>query len=244
MKKLSLILSFFLIPWFCSAQEATFVDVIYLYDGSRLKGEIVDKDASENVTIRILDGSTLIIPKQIIQSTQRFSTNKIFLPGWQTIRSKGVYTLLQIGINFARSDRDWAAATVGANIFHLSLGKQFNPHLAVGAGIGLDKIEYEFIPLYLECRGDMLKKRFSPHYALRVGYGFEADLFDLEEGNDVKGGLMIHPALALRIATRQQKNILLEMGYQFQYARRTSDFRNGVDRLLYRRLSLRLGWLF
>ena len=133
----------------------------------------------------------------------------------------------------------------GASLFHLNVGYQFNQYLSVGGGVGMDIYDKEYFPVYADFRGYILNKKVSPYYAFQAGYGLSTDIFNLNSSNiSHSGGMMIHPSIGLRFASFRSTKFIMEAGYKFQWDQRTNERRGWVDKIIYKRLSLKIGVLF
>ncbi|WP_187262664.1 hypothetical protein [Pontibacter beigongshangensis] len=118
---------------------------------------------------------------------------------------------------------------------------------AIGATTGLDFYENLLVtPLTLGIRGDILNTRVSPFYSLDAGYG-ATFLSSKRAGERPDGGWLLNPALGLRVRTGNQTAYLFSLGYKQQRVDTESMTGWGVqvnERITYKRLSLRMGFMF
>lgn len=244
MKRLSIILFLFII-YTSNAQENKRISVVYLHDGSMIKGQVVEDHTQSVVTITLIDGTQLIIPLKTVKSVIQVKENIEFLKNGKYVQTRGLYKSITVGTLTAWEDDEKEYILWGFSFPNLAVGYQFNQYLAVGGGVGMDIYDFEFIPVFADFRGYIFNSRVSPYYALQAGYGISADLSNsLSSNESSKGGAMIHPSIGLRFASFRQTKFIMEAGYKFQYETRTNDWNESVDNIVYRRLSLKFGVLF
>ncbi|TXK48913.1 hypothetical protein FVR03_07485 [Pontibacter qinzhouensis] len=118
---------------------------------------------------------------------------------------------------------------------------------AIGGTVGFDFYDNILItPIALGLRGELLKTSVSPFYSLDAGYG-ASFLSGRRSGERPDGGWMLNPALGLRVQTGNNTAYLFSMGYKQQRVDTESMTGWGVrvnERITYKRLSLRLGFMF
>lgn len=94
--------------------------------------------------------------------------------------------------------------------FATTHGYQFNPHIFVGAGIGVDynydKEKY-YVPVYGNFRWNIITRRATPFIELRSGYGFG----DIE-------GVYESAAIGCDVAITERFGIYAALGYTYQNA--------------------------
>jgi hypothetical protein len=143
-----------------------------------------------------------------------------------------------------------AGIEAGLSLTH-SIGYRFNQFLGVGAGVGIENFELGWgkrvIPVFLEGRGYLSKKKISPYYAIRAGWGFalKYDDFNITEA---KGGYMLNPEIGYRFGANPHLNFTLGMGVRFQRVSYTTEWewnRNiQIDKITYQRIEIKAGILF
>lgn len=218
--------------------------LVYLYDGSFLKGELLAED-EEAIQLRIINGETLTLPMTLIQKMSRNKKSQSFLPKGITIQESGPYHIINGGALFGKETGFSDNYTTGVS-FGYTYGHQFNKYISVGGGISLDTYDDSFLPVYLDFRGYLMNKPTSIFYSVHAGYAVAFDQFKKDkEGTYFKGGPIVHPAIGLRFAGKQNYSFLMDIGYRFQYVKRESSWNENItDKITFKRLSLRMGFLF
>ena len=245
MKQFNIFLFFFFICASAIAQEKHQLSIVYLQDGSMIKGQVFQDYAQSLVTIKILDGTELVIPRRTVKSIIKLKDDIALLKSGKYIQTTGLYKLLTMGTLTAWEGNEKQDIVWGASLLNVNIGYQFNQYLAVGGGFGMEFYDKEYFPVYVDFRGYILNKGVSPYYAFQAGYGISTDIFN-EFSNNItfKGGAMLSPSIGIRFASFQKAKFILEAGYKFQYDTRINSRSNLTDKLVFKRLALKFGVLF
>lgn len=251
MKKI-LLLSFFMSLLFqVRAQEQIHYDVIYLKNGSEFRGELLEYEA-DYVKLRALGGRELTFQhKQIKKIVQEPIKGKWKERKPYEFKEQGVYKAIFGSITagtFAWNDE--FASGLG---FKGVVGYQWNRWFGAGLGLGIENYYLNHgetvYPLFAEVRGYLSKENVAPYYSVSGGYSFT--IKNEEAGiSEASGGYLIHPAFGLRLGGSSKTNFTVDAGIQFQKARFVRSFNvwrgpeTQENRMLYQRLTIRLGMLF
>lgn len=245
-----------------TSQEVKIVSKVFLFDGSILIGTILEANQNDNMYFELSEGTLLNIPvrsiKKIIQNNDK-GRSKINNP--YEFREKGFYNVNYLSSN-AGIESD------GSHVLGFGLssvvGKMFCKYFGVGLGVGFDK--YDFINLnnsdrfshnpnsaapftsiyqvFLETRGYLFSEHTSYYYSMNVGYGLpnRNKDFNVLASN---GGLLLHPAIGIRLGGKKHFNVCIDLGLKFQQTSFTAPtfFIEGIDHynINYKRFILRVG---
>ena len=246
-----------LAPAFLRGQESAvdrnrYEDVLYLKDGSVLKGRLHHYVKGEIIVFELSTGDVLEYTqseiKRFVQGGVAANPGEVKGPKPYEFKEEGVYFSFALGLGIGRNSRNENAVapdlTAGA-------GYHFSRWLGLGGGFGVDVYAPErseiIYPIFGEIRGYLLQARQSPYYAFRSGYGIAVK----DEDNRVleaKGGWYVNPSLGLRWGASAGVNFVTEVGLQFQRAEYTRAFGAPGEREIqsrqYKRLIFRLGIVF
>lgn len=249
------------------AQTSGFKDIIYLKNGSIIKGEITEDIPGETMKIRTAGGNTFVYKYADIEKTAKeriqsaapttesasytnepasYSSEPAWLdndkrPNSQTSR-RGYHAMIDFGPQYTSID--------GSNGFGGELttthGFQIFNCLFAGLGTGVsyyyvsdfDDSSVVFIPLYTSVRYIPINGGFSPFVELRGGF----DVYSNADGN----GAYFAANVGLRLGSGK-KAFNLMAGYTYRtldveeyYSRRYSTISNcGMNGVV-----LKLGWEF
>ncbi len=251
--------------------QTTLEDVVYLKNGSILRGQVLEYDPSANIKIKIKGGSVLVyastevlkmekeevtespdvkvVPLEAVESTETVEAIEVWE---QHIPEKGFYGTIAIGNIFP---------TIESNVplpgFKLDAATGYRVHHAFGIGVGagvLLDFTQSFLYGYGTIRGDILNKTFSPYYEINVGYGVplsENSLFLQQQGvqqiDVMRGGLYFRPSIGMRFGSRNQIHTFVDIGIHMQqayYEGRTWNNFSYTEEYTYFRPSVRVGMLF
>jgi hypothetical protein len=202
-------------------------DVVYLKNGSVIRGTIQEQKIGESLKIQLLGGSIFVFQQSEIDSIKKEPKFVLVTPKAPiVIKQKGFRNITETGVIFGvgKSNDNYSYYSYNRSDFGVQLhtinGYQFNRFLFAGAGIGIEKfVSYgqSFAPLYLRLSSDLLKKRVTPYIFTDIGYTF----FWLKENNtdsynyyNDKGGLFLQAGAGVRIFTRSKTSVQLGVAYK------------------------------
>lgn len=236
--------------------EPLVVDIVWLKDGSKLRGTILKWELERGMDFKLLTGAEIVIPKNEIQrvmqditlreGSEKETNTYVRPPRVYAFKEKGWYQNTSVFLNISFSG--------GAGIHH-AMGYRFSRLLGVGIGSGIETHDFDairnIIPVYAEARGFLLPKKITPYYALKIGYGIalKERFFEGPSGSaNAKGGFHFSPEFGVRFGAGDV-SYYLGLEYKIQNASYTyPDFFGGgaiiTDKISYRRLELRTGLLF
>lgn len=170
-----------------SAQSiGDYIDVLYLKNGSVVKGVIVEQIPGQSVKIKTQDGSEFVYEIQDVSKFTReesptsmnsnrngmgcFGGNKWFNADYKA-KEKGFYTEVGMGANSS------------AYAFRITQGYKFGRLGYLGLAIGLENVALntgERLPemsLNIVYAGDVFNRKVTPFYQIEAGYGFSMDRY-------------------------------------------------------------------
>ena len=166
-KKSLFLVLFFLTSFLCGfAQEMR--DVVYLKDGSVVKGIIVEQVPNKSIKLQTADGSLFVYQIDAVEKMTkelREASPRRFAGNGLTAGYKGY---VDFGCTIGAGDFGRDRLSVG-----VVNGVQFNPYLYVGIGAALNYYaggEEIGIPIFANVRSHFIKGNISPFLDLRVGY--------------------------------------------------------------------------
>ena len=219
MKKKGLFLIlFFLTSFLCGfAQEMR--DVVYLKDGSVIKGIIVEQIPNKSIKLQTADGSLFVYQIDAVEKM----TKELREASPRSFAGKGLTAGYKGYVDFG--------CTIGAGDFgrdRLSVGVvngvQFNPYLYVGIGAALNYYaggEEIGIPIFANVRSHFTKGNISPFLDLRVGYSPLGDAT----------GFYLSPSLGCRLGLSERVGLNVSVGYEAQEADVIVGYDNGLSQV-------------
>ena len=169
MKKLLLLCA--LLGYSVLSMAQSYREVVYLKNGSVIKGIIIEQVPRESLKIKTADGSLFVYQMDEVAKITKEEVVSSENEKAKPIRSinRGYKGFVDIGSGFSVNDGQNSVFS-----FHTSHGYQFNPYFYLGGGLGLDFYAYPdiielWLPIFLDFRVDFLDKRFTPYFDLKLG---------------------------------------------------------------------------
>jgi len=218
MKKYLALLLFALITT-VSFGQSNYKDVVYLKNGSIIRGTIIEQVPNESIKIETADRSVFVyqmdeiekLKKKAIQGKSGGShSNSGLQSGYKGIVELG--NEINIG--------DYGIDRLKLNIIY---GYQINPYFYLGFGTGFRFYHDDdafLLPVFLDFRANFINNKISPYFSLDAGYSFngkrEFDGF----------GLLLNPTLGVSFKVSDKSAMNVGLGYEKQYEMRKIDVAN------------------
>lgn len=259
--------------WFCSfvilllttvslwAQQ-TQEDVVYLENGSIIRGKVLEYNPKGEIKIEITGGSILVydasqvvkMEKQdVVQKTTSSTSETKEKPKAHRPPSKGIYHSIMAGTLMGLGE--WGDPVPGVSLGY-TVGYNFHHLIGVGGGLGIMLLgEHPIIPIYANIRSYFLKTSASPFVDMNIGYGIALNSVagplgggsSLGQVQTSLGGLYLRPSIGFRFPSRKRTHVTMDFGYVIQFAQYTYlDWNNNdvAEKRIFYRPSLRVGITF
>ena len=193
-----------------SSAQGSYTEVVYLKNGSIIRGLIVEQIPNVSLKIKTADGSIFAYPmadvEKITKETTpaRTSTKSYYSERKQARNTmKGYKGFADIGYLFDVSDNN-------ANKFEISTshGYQFNNYFFVGGGVAMDyynDAEVFAVPVFANFRANFINNKVTPFGDVKLGYS----------AGDVEG-VYLSMAVGVRLALTQKTAINFRLEYAAQ----------------------------
>jgi long-subunit fatty acid transport protein len=199
---------FFSIIGQLSAQKLPFTEVIYLKNGSVIRGVIIEIVPNTSYKIKTADNSVFVFEeKEIIKIAREFSENSSNSKSNKTSLNK-INTTMEAGYG-AKSGQ------YGLNVINVNalINYQLKEHISVSGGIGMrrfEEAEITMIPVFVDGKISMPNKDISPYLGLAVGYS-------LNVSNGIENsGVLVNPQLGIQFKLNNGIRLNLGTAYQTQ----------------------------
>ncbi len=231
-------------------------DVIYLKNGSVVRGTIVLQDPNKMVKLRTTDNNLWVFTNDQIDSIAHPANAKAPF-------TTGYFNLTEIGVlagNFSNATRA-PFTLMNINSWYFPCG------LATGIGVGVEFSNESYLPVVADLRYYFRDKRPLPFFSLQAGYSFplggsySQTMYAIDDRRmspviypgiapnytndpiDAHGGFLINPAIGLQTQLNDNLGLTFSVGYRYMRHsyNRTGDYKIDID---YNRLSLKIGLLF
>jgi hypothetical protein len=220
------------LPFVAAAQKkgAATEDVMYLKNGSVLRGKVVESSRDTVVRIQILGGSIFahsLAEIDTLAREQAIKENEYFQYASSIRRQKidlsalkGTWfhhTNMKISVGYNQNQ------PVGVIALQHSSGYFVKPWLGIGAGASIERnAGHTLMPIFASFRGILSNTPNSFYYSCDVGYNVAFMGQDNNWGwrtmtmTKAQGGIYIHPAVGIRFFSPSRLHFTLDVGYVFQ----------------------------
>lgn len=189
--------------------QSNYQDVVYLKNGSIIRGIIIEQVPNKSIKIETADKSVFVfqmdeiekLTKEQIQGKRSGSLNNSGL-------QSGYKGIVELGYQIGTGD--YGMDRLKLNIIN---GCQINPYFSLGVGTGL---RYYFdadaavIPVFADFRANFIDNKISPYLSLGVGYSFDAT-------NDFEPvGFLLNPTVGISFKVSDKSAMNVGLGYEMQ----------------------------
>ena len=241
LKKISFSVFLLMISCIFLFSQNQYQDVIYLKNGSLIKGEILEISSERKVKIQTTDHKTWTFHLDEIEKIKRekggpaFYASEYLYAGFINYSTMGIL----VGDENSRHRAPFSITLVNSHIF--------SSNLSLGAGFGLEFLDRTSIPIFADFRYFMNNKKLSPFFLLQGGYSFpiedEHDEY-YQERNNV-GGYLINPGIGFLLNFHTGGALICTIGYRNQLLK--YEYNDQYDTELkqyYNRFNIRFGLVF
>jgi len=191
--------------------QGNYPDVVYLKNGSIIRGIIIEQIPNQSIKIQTADGSIFVyrideIEKLAIEQPQVRTRRS--LPERGSGLQSGYKGIVEMGYQSGTGN-------YGMDRFQFNFinGGQIGPYFSLGFGTGLRYYfdsEAALIPFFADFRVNFIDFRVSPYFSLDVGYSFDAT-------NNFEGvGFLLNPTVGASFKISRRSAINVGLGYEMQ----------------------------
>ena len=192
--------------------------IVYLKDGSVVKGIIIEQITNESLKIQTIDGSVYSFLIDDIEKVAKgnLQPDNLDITRWTPSDISGYRGFADIGYTAGIGD---VTHRIDRAEFVTSHGYQFNPHLFLGAGAGIHyyfdnpghRTETLMVPCFADFRWTMLNRRASPLLGVKAGYS-------LGTNDNFDGGSYLALFLGAKFMISNKSEINFSASYSIQWA--------------------------
>lgn len=208
MRKLLLLLTLLLsISTYVAAQNYT--EVVYLKNGSVIKGVIIEQVPNVSLKIKTSDGSLIICQMNDVEKItkeERYTRDyRKDVNNRKAARNtlKGYKGFVDVG--YIADLSDYNADKVEVSTSH---GYQFNNYFYVGGGVAVDfytDADLIAAPIFVDFRANFINKKITPFADIKTGYSV----------GDVEG-VYVATGIGVRFSLKGKKALNLKLEYNYQ----------------------------
>jgi len=200
--KLSLLVLFTLFQAYSFAQSKE--DVVYLKNGSILKGKVTENITGVQTTIEIVGHNIIVVPdsliKMILMDQKIPAANR---------ENKASPVEMSAGVSFYGGSQNSGG-------FTFITSYRFPFRLAVGAGMGIEWFDHQQVPFMADVRYYFLKGSWSPYVYAQGGYAVPLSQKGDDEWTEYHGGALAGTGAGMRFNFAKRNALFFSIGYRYQ----------------------------
>lgn len=210
MKKYLALLLFTLITS-VSFGQSNYQDVVYLKNGSIIRGIIIEQVPNKSIKIETADRNVFVYQMDEIEKLTKEpfqGRGNRNLKGSGSGLEEGYKGIIELGYEIGTGN--FGMDRLKLNVIN---GYQINPYFSLGFGTGLRyyfDAEAALIPIFADFRTNFMDNNVSPYFSLGVGYSFDAT-------NSFEGvGFLLNPTVGVSFMVSEKSAMNVGIGYEMQ----------------------------
>jgi len=192
--------------------QTDYQDVVYLKNGSIIRGMIIEQVPNQSLKIETADRNVFVFQmdeiEKITKEPKVIDRSKTSEEGAGSFYDKGYQGVIDAGYAFGVGD--FGLDFIKLNIIH---GYRANDNFALGIGTGIryySDLESIFVPVFADFRANFNTSNVSPYLVVNLGYSFNAS-------NDFEGvGLLFSPSIGIMFNTSAKTAVNFSVSYEMQ----------------------------
>ncbi len=209
MKKLLFVSLFALFSMISFAQNG-FIDVVYLKNGTIVKGMIIEQIPKKSLKIKTADERVFSYE---INEVEKFTKEPLVEEAGSVSNGAGLkkgYTFIG-EFGYQKGPKEGEMKRLQFDVIN---AYQINPYFSAGVGLGLRYYLYDqemrLCPVFVDLRGYFSDRAITPYLGMSVGYTFWVNR-DFEQV-----GWMLHPSLGFSFKVCDGARLNVSLGYENQ----------------------------
>ena len=226
------------------SQSNIIQDVVYLKNGSIIRGKIIEFIPQQHVKIETIGKNVFVYKMEEVEkiTEEEYVPDLTYAPYFQnstggmrgrrfnTRREKrrarpfifkdpGLTNITTFGLTFSGG---WSIPPILTSVENVT-GYTFSPILTAGIGVGINNYDtrYPVVPIFAHIRGDFRKeKKATPFYYVSAGKGFNW-LTDNSFFLANKPGVHLQGGIGYRFYSRSKYSTAIDFGYHAQQFERS-----------------------
>ncbi len=216
-------------------------DVIYLNNGSILRGKLNENISGVQSTIEIVGHNTIVVSDSAIKMIM---TNQVIPSKDRADKSSPVE--MAATVSFFGGSKNSAGCSFITSY-------RFPSRISVGVGIGNEWFDHQQIPFIADFKYSFLKGMWSPYVFALCGYSIPLSKKVDGDWSEYYGGFLAGTGAGLRFNFTKHNALVFSLGYRYQKTKTVTNSYpwlssyQGYDTILYNkfnRVTFSLGFLF
>lgn len=216
-----------------------------------IRARVMDTLQNDYLVLDLGQDSSLHIPLSLVEKVSKGQQGSIYNDKGRSALATGITYEMSLSTLSAKSFSEFDRNVRVYPSLQFSANYHLLPYLTLGAGTALEYYDEWMLPVFFQARIYEPRKVTAPYFNFQLGYGIATQrLFNREEFDKSRGGLMWYPSIGLRLANRRHTSFVMDIGYKFQHFHYEYDYPDDwwttleKEHIVYRSLAIRFGILF
>ena len=214
MKQIVILFCLLFFSAFCYAQNYN-ADVVYLKNGSVIRGIIIEQVPNQSLRIKTVDGNVFAYDVSEVEKITKeelaigSAAKRVYGNGGKSL--KGYKSFVDVGYTFAKADGEDAERIEVST----SSGYQFDDYLFVGGGVAFhyyhDSDDLYTVPIFANFRANFVVDKSIPFVDFRAGYSIG------KKEDDIKlSGIYAYAGVGVGFQISEKMALNFALGYSYQ----------------------------
>lgn len=192
--------------------QSHYQDVVFLKNGSIIRGIIIEQIPGQTLKIETADKSIFVFQmNEVEKMTREPISNRTNAISDKLNLKKGYIGIIEIGDQVGIGE-------YGIGRAHLNIinGYQLNPYLFIGLGTGLRyyfDIDDLYLPIFANLKVNLSTSKVSPYFS--AGIGSSLNLSN-QKHRENKTGLIFNPTIGINFNVSSKSVMNIGFGYEMQ----------------------------
>ena len=204
MKYILSFISFFILLQAGNVYSQSKEDAVYLFNGSILRGKIIENISGVKTTIEIVGRNIIVVPDSTIKMI--LVNQAIPLTKPESIASP---VEMAANVNFYGGSKNSGG-------FTFITSYRFPWRLATGAGLGIEWFDHQQIPFIADIKYFFCKGWWSPYVYAQGGYAVPLSAKGDTEWIETHGGALAGTGVGMRFNFSRRNALVFNIGYRYQ----------------------------
>jgi hypothetical protein len=204
MKKILPVFAFFVLVMTCKSVAQSKEDVVYLNNGSILRGKVIENVVGVRTSIEIFGRNIIVIPDSLVKMILMDQPVQA-----KDRENKASPVEMAANVNFYGG-----SANSGGFTFITSY--RFPFRLSTGVGVGIEWFDHQQIPIMADVKYYFLKGSWSPFVYGQCGYAFPLSKKVEGDWSDYYGGVLAGAGGGMRFNFTNHNALIFSVGYRYQ----------------------------
>ena len=199
--------------------QQNYQDVVYLKNGSIIRGMIIEQIPNQSIKIETIDKSVFFYKIEEVEKITKEEKKSKAKYVAETVET-GYQAIIELGYGLK-------VGTYGLDVLKLNIinGYRINNYFAAGIGTGIRHYTENgdsgtLVPIFADFRGYLPMNKITPYAALGVGYSFSAS-------NNFRGiGVIVNPSVGVGFKMQNNRVLHVGLGYEVQKAEASYSYYN------------------